>query len=400
MYIKEIDGDINEIASKICNNRYNGNYFDYWKDNIINFLKNGVDKKEQFFLLNIVKNIYWINEECYMFVSNSLRNINETYNNVYYVFKARSNSSNHTICSRLQCDMILSENNKIMLVEEKINKNTISKIEIKQILKSSCVVLVDDFVGTGDSLLEIIDLIEKNYVGLDVIIISYVWYKKSINYVKSKIDNKHNNYKIYNEEDIYEINDYMEIFKDSPDIIEYINRICCLCTKDEFKYGYKNSGLMLAINNLAPNNNISMIWLNKFKEIDWKPLLTRNVDYVSFQKRLLKTVKTKDLRAEFEKTRYKDKLSYEDFKALFVLFNSYRIAKYKIKEMLGLDSEIDVDNYIEKFTKNGIIKYEDDYLTFIDVTIINIFKRLHQKIDTEVYNSFTKKENFNIGIIN
>lgn len=400
MYIKEIDREIDEIVNNIVlNHKYNKNYFNYWKNNIINFIKNGNNEIEESILFSIVKNIHWYNDECYSFIYNSLLELLERYDNIYYVLKQRLDSSNHKFASRLLCDKIIKPNNNITLSERRGDRDINYELENVTLSNSSCIVLFDDFSGSGSMLMKVIDQIEKTYNNIDVFIINYIWTSSSLNIVRSYIKDKKNNYTVYNDNEICIEESFEIIFNSSPEIIEYISKICELCINSNYKFGFKNSGTMIAIDCLAPNNDISMIWLDCFDKVDWNNLLTRNIDYVRFQKDKNKQAKKYNLKEAYELSNISTKVNYEEYRFLFLLFNSRIINKLEIKELLGLDSVEDVEFYIEKFTKNDIIEYDGKFLTFKDENVITKFKNIYHQIGADTFKNYSKRENNNVGII-
>ena len=96
---------------------------------------------------------------------------------------------------------------------------------------------------------------------------------------------------------------------------------------------------------------------------------------------------------------YKDIYTFEEFKMLLLLFNSYYIKINQITKLLGLDTNEDAEEILEKFKINGIIRYEvDSILEFADKNVIRQFKKINQQLSRKALNEFKKKCNNNLSI--
>lgn len=84
---------------------------------------------------------------------------------------------------------------------------------------------------------------------------------------------------------------------------------------------------------------------------------------------------------------------------LLLLFNSYYIKINQITKLLGLDTNEDAEEILEKFKINGIIRYEvDSILEFADKNVIRQFKKINQQLSRKALNEFKKKCNNNLSI--
>lgn len=78
-------------------------------------------------------------------------------------------------------------------------------------------------------------------------------------------------------------------------------------------------------------------------------------------------------------------ITFEEFKVLIILFNTYSIRKGYIKELLGFDSIEEVSKIIEKFVDCGIISYStDNILEFINSNVINEMRKIDTRISESV----------------
>lgn len=159
---------------------------------------------------------------------------------------------------------------------------------------------------------------------------------------------------------------------------------------------------MIAINGIAPNNNISMLWRNDLGDNrDWIPPFNRDINCLVMQKKKEKLIKESysEILNYYKQFYYKDIYTFEEFKMLLLLFNSYYIKINQITKLLGLDTNEDAEEILEKFKINGIIRYEvDSILEFADKNVIRQFKKINQQLSRKALNEFKKKCNNNLSI--
>ena len=99
-----------------------------------------------------------------------------------------------------------------------------------------------------------------------------------------------------------------------------------------------------------------------------------------------------NMRKFYESFYYKDVFDFDEFKMLLLLFNSYYIKIEQIKKLLGLDTNNDVEDIIEKFKEYGIIKYEvDNIIEFVDKKVIEQFKKINQLLNADALENYRKE---------
>ena len=153
-------------------------------------------------------------------------------------------------------------------------------LEYKNIVENSTILIIDDYSGSGESIINIAKAIENKYSNNKVLILCYVWQKKAIKIIKRMkkfFDKKLNNdYEII-EEGIVLADSYKEKFDKDNDTMNYIKDICECCKQTNVKYGYRRTGAMLTFNGISPNNNISMLWNNniEYNNSRWFPDFNR-----------------------------------------------------------------------------------------------------------------------------
>ena len=138
-----------------------------------------------------------------------------------------------------------------------------------------------------------------------------------------------------------------------------------------------------------------MLWRDDLgDERTWIPPFNRDISAITMQIKKEKIIKESysNMRKFYESFSYKDTLSFDEFKMLLLLFNSYYIKIEQIKDLLGLDTYEDTEHIIEKFKKCGIIEYEvDNIIKFIDEKVIRQFKKINQLISKDALEEFKKE---------
>ena len=308
----------------------------------------------------------------------------------YMILKDKISSSNHTIISKVLKDGLLEEDNII-----KYSKD--DGIELKDIKENSVILIVDDYVGSGKAIIDILKSIENNYNNQSVIVIAYIWQEKAIKKINEylKETEKNNNYEIHIDENIIIEKSYKERYAEDSSIFKYIRDTCNTCKNKKCKFGYNKTGAMITINGLSPNNNISMLWRDDLgDEETWIPPFSRDISAITMQIKKEKIIKESysNMRKFYETFYYKDVFDFDEFKMLLLLFNSYYIKIEQIKKLLGLDTNNDVEDIIEKFKEYGIIKYEvDNIIEFVDKKVIEQFKKINQLLNADALENYRKE---------
>mgnify|MGYP000167052274 CR=1 FL=1 len=308
----------------------------------------------------------------------------------YMILKDKISSSNHTIISKVLKDGLLEEDNII-----KYSKD--DGIELKDIKENSVILIVDDYVGSGKAIIDILKSIENNYNNQSVIVIAYIWQEKAIKKINEylKETEKNNNYEIHIDENIIIEKSYKERYAEDSSIFKYIRDTCNTCKNKKCKFGYNKTGAMITINGLSPNNNISMLWRDDLgDEETWIPPFSRDISAITMQIKKEKIIKESysNMRKFYESFYYKDVFDFDEFKMLLLLFNSYYIKIEQIKKLLGLDTNNDVEDIIEKFKEYGIIKYEvDNIIEFVDKKVIEQFKKINQLLNADALENYRKE---------
>lgn len=385
---KDLVTEIEKIAEERINKKYQKAYKSLLVENYIKFLDNENKLADKERLLKVLKNVKWYsNENTDIFFSNVITELlNKTVGDLFCISKNKKTSSCYSIVTNLLMQGKLEEKNIIVYDKKK------KSIEHKEIAEKSTILIMDDYSGSSESIINIAKAIEKEYSNNKVLILCYVWQEKAIKIVKrmKKYFNKklNNDYEIIEEGIVLE-DSYKEKFNTDIDSITYIKSICEDCQQPNIKYGYRKTGAMVTFNGISPNNNISMLWNNNIMHNNhkWFPVFNREYSLELLRKKkndYLRDNKSKIY--EFYKESFlKDNMTYEEFKVLIMIFNTYSIRKEYIKEALGFDTIEEVTEVIEKFINCGIITYSiENILQFIDKRVISEMRKIDERISRNV----------------
>lgn len=380
---KELINQIEIITDKIIDKKYQKKYKDVIIQNYVKFLDNERKFTNKEKLLKVLKKVKWYsNHNTDIFFSNIVTEIlDETIGNVFFICKNKRNSSCYSIIINLMREGKVEEDN--IIVYDKKSKC----LKVKKVEEDSTILVMDDYIGSGDTIINIIKAIDEKYSNKKVVILGYVWQETAIKRIKVCIKEEHKNFYNIIEKGIVLENSYKEKFKRDVDSIKYINNICDKCKDKDYKYGYMETGAMLAFDGISPNNNISMLWRNDINYNNWIPVFNReySLEYLRKKKNEYLIKNKKEILEIYNNSNLKRIISFNEFKVLIILFNTYSIRMEYIKELLGFDNIKEVSNIIEKFEKHGIISYStDNILEFIDTKVINEMKKVDERISANM----------------
>ncbi|PAT00994.1 hypothetical protein CI105_08885 [Candidatus Izimaplasma bacterium ZiA1] len=233
------------------------------KKTVQQFLNNVRSSKQKKALGKILQAMQWFTDEEVFKVIKSklLYQFYEDYNILKIKDKSDKSSSNYYIRRLI--------NHGVKSDLEVINFNGIRTID-----KEKYLVIVDDFIGTGDT---IIDFIKSYYDEYKIAIVfhtiseeGYVRFLDLESKGKIKIiGNLHNI--VYS---------YRDVIKDDY-VMNFVKKVANSNTNPKYMLGYKKQGLLVTFNGKCPNNNLDLIWSNDilFNGYSWTPVLGRKIAY-------------------------------------------------------------------------------------------------------------------------
>lgn len=382
---KELISEIEKIAEEILDKKYQKENKDIIVENYIKFLNNEREFSKKEKLLKVLKNVKWYsnhNTDIYFF--NIITEIlNETIGDIFFICKNKRSSSCYSIVINLLREGKLEEDNIIDYDSEN------NSIDYKQLEEDAIILIMDDYCGSGDSIIGIIKAIEKNYSNKKVLISVYVWQIKAIKRIKEYLSNElNNNYEIIEKGIILE-SSYKEKFDTDMDSITYIQSICSNCQQKKLKYGYRKAGAMVTFDGVSPNSNISMLWHDNinYNNRKWIPVFNREYSLEALRRKKNEYLrKNKNEVLNFYNNSFlRTKITYDEFIVLIILFNTYSIRINYIKESLGYDSIEEITEIIEKFVNYDIITYStENILQFVDKEVINEMRKIDEEISRSV----------------
>ena len=226
-------------------------------------------------------------------------------------------------------------------------------IDITEIDKYECdndriPIVIDDFIGTGDTIYEkAINKIVANKILVCFHTLTTTSYNRLINDPKiqiivrnpivikpvlSKITNKY--------------------------VINYISKVCQSCRNPDYSFGYGGLGISINYNGVAPNNSLSLLWYNNFLSPyqNWIPIFNRNLNVRVMNDICIDVIKNKGLINQWY---LKNKsnlwmISEMQYKILICI----RLLLYDVKtmkEILLVDSHKELVKIIKKTKKDGLI---------------------------------------------
>lgn len=356
-------------------------------DRVGKFLNNDKDKNNQSYLLNVISNIRWINaKEINDFVINKVKNKISS-DMIIVDFKEKASSSSSGLISFISCNGICGDD-QIFKKQDFINYD---------ISQCRSILLLDDYIGSGDTIIENIKELLDYIKNKEILIIVYAIQNMAIKKFEEIIKEYNLNINL-----IYKIR--LDTYADYLDSTtqRYVNDICKLCSEVDFRFGWKNTGALVAINKQSPNNNISILWNNciRYKENKWIPLLSRELCFEMLNKKNKDFIKKNTIKLkEYYENSFKNKslyynISYNEFEFLV-----YTFACYLPPEELIKNNYFENVGDFEEFTKNlrekKLIKLKNNYIIIENKNLYNEISLLIKKI----YKNNNKfKKNINVTI--
>ena len=357
-----------------------------FESRLLKYIKNDSNKCNQEKILEIVSNIKWFDsKEINDFIVKNIKRIIDE-DTAIIQFKPKLTSSSNVMISFISSQGLCMDSQIISLNDV---KNSLGS-------KYSQIVFIDDYIGSGDTIISAIKDVEGSLKDKKVVIISYICQTTAL----SRFDElKGVNYDIIAKH-------YLESFREYLDLAEkeYAEDICELCPDLNLKFGWGNTGSMISINHLSPNNNISMLWCSniKYNGRKWLPLLNRELSFEMWNaknKRMINksTMLLKKQYSEWFQNRYfRYNLSYNEFEFLVYTYSCYLTPEELIQNGYFSD-ESEFYSFIENMVNNDLIELKNNYIIISNESLYCDISR----VDKLIYrnnNSFKKNINNTIDV--
>ncbi|MFA7627336.1 MAG: phosphoribosyltransferase [Candidatus Kapaibacterium sp.] len=293
-------------------------------------------------LFNIVQKVdLYSNHQSYLSVLRQVKSLLSNQNYLFLRFKQNPDSSSNKLISQLCSNGVIGKK-KVIDPEQLCNYD-----------KNHTIVLIDDIIATGETMMRVISSNLSNY---NVVVICHTITMSAIHHLETN-----SNVVIMKSKSII-LNSYKDKNLDHYDL-GIVNNICESCSSEMYKFGRGNLGLMVSYEGVTPNNSISMLWYSDFlyPNESWIPLFDRDVHFSSMDE-IHVHIFTENLSEIIDyHRRY---VKYIDLR-VFLLALALRLRIYDL----------------DKTSK--IIGYETDGEIFEDINIL-IAKRLIEKNEQDI----------------
>jgi hypothetical protein len=362
---------INKYSHDVVEDDYYPFDVDFYNEYFMTFLENESHNFSKAILLNVLENITWYKQTQINTFFKRVMTEEIFHYDYILVYKKHISSSSNNIISNLRQLGIIYDDNLLL------DKNTITNK-----LKNKTIVIFDDYVGSGNTLIKNV-LNDNNFETCKFIIIAYIWQEQAVVNINKFLETyKSNNVIIHEKGNVIE-RDFAKKINDTK-TINYIKKICQGLLSSRDFYGFNNTGAMISLMGISPNNNISMIWRDDIlvNDTKWIPLLNREISVQMISKYRINIFKnnTKLLFEYYKKIKHKVNINFDDYKLLFLYFVKRNSKIEDIIEILGLDNSRQIEDAINKLKGIKIIVIIEGQITFINKMLISNFKDLTNQL--------------------
>ena len=339
----------NFVESNLSTNEYDKGII---KARITRFLYNTDDNDKRDLLFNIVSNTKWIDNKKIMdYFIKQFKKIDEPY--LIYNHKLTETGSTTFCISSLSHNGIVED-------KEIINDNYF-KDNPNKIIEIDNLILIDDYIGTGNTLLKAIDNIKDKIKYKKLTIICYICQEETIEKIKSK------GIILFFKEVSKKYSNILD-----KDTCEYAESICNRCRqkdddKEKMCFGYKNTGAMIAINQISPNNDISLMWDNtiKLNKKRWFPLFNREIGFIKWSQKNKQLIKNNSTIIREIQKNNKYNLSLKELEFLLYSFSCYYTEQEIIDNGYFSSSE-EYNKFVSNMIEKGYIEEGKGYFYISD----------------------------------
>ncbi|QVK18274.1 hypothetical protein KHQ81_00730 [Mycoplasmatota bacterium] len=342
---------------------------EFYKEYFLTFLDNESHNFNKVLLVNVIENITWYRQsQINSFFTRTMTEEIFDYDFILAYKNKISSSSNNIISNLRQQGIIYDE--------------ILDLSKIKHTVKNKTLIILDDYVGSGNTIINNV-LINKSFQNCKFIIIAFVWQELAISNLKKFLKSyKQNNVEIHKKNVIVEKN--FEHKVNDIKTINYIKKICNGLIYSKEYYGYNNTGAMISLMGISPNNNISMIWRDDIIKDGqkWIPLLDREIGLKMITRYRIEVFKNnKKLLYDFyKKISKKLEITFEEYKVIYLFFVKKNIQFNEIKKILGYDNHNQINEIIANLKYKKIITFIDGYINILNQYLIKNMKDLTNRI--------------------
>ncbi len=371
------DIECDRIIDTMNLKRYEQNKKEILKNAILRYIDNGTTLKEKEYILNLVKNIswYWSTQisDYFCGIINKYFNRMDTLIIDYTDEKKMSPYSN----SASEISHCLS-NYGIIMDDEFVKIKDLKDISTN----ITTLILIDDFIGTGSSIIKQIKCIDEMGIkNKKIIILSYICHTIG----KQQIEEYHSQNQLFLH---FEKLEKSYLYKGmEKDLVRYIDSVCRRCKISELRYGYGECGSMVSINFVSPNNNLSMLYGRNID--DWDSLLDRNLNLIVLHERKIKVLaRNQYILRNFYNKSLKSELTFDEFKLLLLIYNCSGISEDLLKEFHFCATIDEINELIDSLRCKNVLNNE----YYLSISNREILKKL-RALDDRLSKDYKKKKN-------
>jgi hypothetical protein len=284
-------------------------------------------------------------------------------------------SSNQIISKLLENGYIFSDN--------VLDINNIEQFESLR-GRSIDLIIMDDFSGTGTTLWKAIKNVTE-YCKIRIKIIIYAWTEKCIDYLSAKCSESAE----IESFDIIKSANLIRRYDDklSRELLDYVESISYKIEDTRNRYGYKNTGTMISLDGLSPNNNLPIIWKSDIKIDDrtWTPLLNRDFKIEVINK--FKDIVYNKYKKEFFKT-YKENIvkisNFKEFQIMYILYSFKYSTHDFLKTNFGFDTIEQSESVLMDLKERGLITQSEGVFEIIDENILKSIIEIDSLISRDI----------------
>ena len=360
----------NAVQNVVCNMQFDNKLDEeIFTNRLYKYVKN--DEMNYKRILKIVSKLKWIKSKEIndFFISYMKKYYSESMAFIDFKGKAQS-SSTHLIS--LISDEGLCDDLQVIQIKD------IKEDRIKEFDK---LLFIDNYIGSGETILSAIEGIWNIIKEKEIIIVAYAIQEKAIininkNYSEIKIDCK------------LILNRYSDEFDKSE--IYYIEEVCKCCKDQRMQLGYNEAGAYVVLNKVAPNSDISMLWnpTIEYNGKHWMKLFDRQVSLEILSKKNNILIKNNSmlLRQKYNDLKRKYSLSFEEFEFLVYSYGCY-YTKNQLLEDNYFDSEKEYEEFTKELIKKKYICEKNGYIIIPYNTLYNDIGKVIEYLYKESKNS-------------
>ena len=360
----------NAVQNVVCNMQFDNKLDEeIFTNRLYKYIKN--DEMNYKRILKIVSKLKWIKSKEIndFFISYMKKNYSELMAFIDFKGKAQS-SSTHLIS--LISDEGLCDDLQVIQIKD------IKEDRIKEFDK---LLFIDDYIGSGETILSAIEGIWNIIKEKEIIIVAYASQEKAIININKKYSEIKIDCKLI-------LNRYSDEFDKSE--IYYIEEVCKCCKDQRMQLGYNEAGAYVVLNKVAPNSDISMLWNPRieYKGKHWMKLFDRQVRLEILSKKNNALIKNNSmlLMQKYNDLKRKYSLSFKEFEFLV-----YSFGCYYTKHQLLDDNYFDSENEYHEFTKylfnKEYKKKKNGYIIIINNLLYDDIRKVIEYVYKESNNS-------------